>query len=277
MTDMALECQACGKKFRISFAVRPKTTVCPQCKSRVPLTGERTNAAGSILPGGAAAGEGNPVAGNAVAPGASADKPQPPSKPKRLPPVWKSEEVTFKGWTYDHEADRARGGLQKADLMGVLYIAPMFLMLGVILRHQTFAISLGLIVLGVLGLLVAGVMALKLRGRVSGPVCPRCRGPLVSVETVPSTRDCQTRQYTQGASGHAYRLTAGGQKPGVCEIRKRWQVCKPCKRYFLIEKEVSEWIGASRSKMDEREAQYAAATTAASPPAPANGATPTGG
>lgn len=259
MTDIALECQACGKKFRISFVVRPKTAPCPQCKSRVSLAGDRA-AAVATQPAAAPAVEGPVPAAESPAPAAAAAKTQPQPRPRRPIAALKSEEITFKGWTYDHEADRARGGLQKADLMGVLYIAPMLLMVGIIIRHKAAIVSHGLIGLGVLGMIVAGVMALKLRGRTSGPVCSRCRGPLSTVETVPSARDCQARQYIQGPSGHAYRLTAGGQKPGVCEIRKSWWVCRPCKRYFVNEKERSEWVGASRSKMDEREAQYAAAS-----------------
>lgn len=275
MTDIALECQACGKKFRVSFVVRPKTAPCPQCKSRVSLTGDRTTAAAAPPPAAVPAGEGSAPATDASAPSAAAAaKPQPQPKPRRPTAALKSEEIAFKGWTYDHEADRARGGLQKADLLGVLYIAPMLLMIGIIIRHsKAVIVSRGLIVLGVLGMIVAGVMALKLRGRTAGPVCSRCRGPLTTVETVPSARDCQARQYVQGPSGHAYRLTTGGEKPGVCEIRKSWWVCMPCKRYFVNEKERSEWIGASRGKMDEREALYAAATPATpattSPDAPA--------
>ena len=263
MTDLTLDCSACGKKFRISFAVKPKQVACPQCKAKVSTSAEP-------------AATGAPPAGDAaVSPKADASTPattpvrattgaksQP--KPRHLPTLLKPENVEFKGWTYDREAEQARGGLQKADIMGVIWIGGVFFMIGFILFRllKSKIVGEGLMGLGVLGLLVSGYLFLQLRKKLDESACMKCHGVLGLMHTIPSEQDCKAGNYTRGASGYAYRLENGPTQK-VWEIHKKWHVCKACKRYFLAEKESLDFVGATKVDMEKREALYAEAAAAA--------------
>ena len=194
-------------------------------------------------------------------------------KPRRLPTLQKPEDVEFKGWVFDHEAQQARGGLQKADVLGILWIGGVVFMFGVIayrlhhIMHSKIP-GQGLMVIGGIGLAVAGYLLLKLKGQPSEASCIKCHGALGLVETIPTARDCKAKNYTPGASGHAYRFENGATKK-VWEIRKKWHVCKACKRYFPAESEVLDFVGATRTDMEKREALYAEAAAAAAAPKPA--------
>ncbi len=353
MTDLSLECSACGKKFRVSFAVRPKQVSCPQCKARVSTAGEAapngvpptapasaappattaappattaappattapaaaaaSPATAAVPPPGSAAPAPVPVPAPVTAPDASpapapaaseatpavpaakpeaqvpakkgaavagklrsspADAKAQPPRPRRLPTLLKPEDVEFKGWTYDHEAERARGGLQKADVMGIVWIGAVLLMIGLILSRKLAPMAgKGMMALGGLGLLVAGYLFMKLKGKPDESRCARCKGSLGLVHTVPAARDCKANNYTRGTSGHAYRLESSPAKK-VWEIHKKWHVCKACKRYFIAEKESLDFGGAVKADMEKREALYAEAAASPSAAAAAPAASP---
>ncbi len=107
MADLMLDCRACGKKFRITFAVKPKQVACPQCKAKVSTASE-----GAAGPEPAVTGE--TVASAPAANGGAAEGAARPAaaRPRRLPAVLKSEEDEFQGWSYDREAEAPRQGLQ---------------------------------------------------------------------------------------------------------------------------------------------------------------------
>ena len=122
----------------------------------------------------------------------------------------------------------------------------------------------GIMVLGGLGLVAAGYLFLKLGNRPDGASCAQCRGALGVVDTIPAAREYRAGNCQQGASGHTYRLeTSPAQK--VWEIRRRWHVCKACKRYFMAEKESLDFVGATKGDMEKREALYAEAAAAGNP------------
>ena len=121
--------------------------------------------------------------------------------------------------------------------------------------------------LGGLGLLAAGHLFLKLKKKPDGSTCMQCRGALGLLHTIPSEQDCRTNQYTRGASGHAYRQENGPPQK-IWEIRKKWHVCKACKRYFLAERESLDFVGAAKTDMEKRESLYAEAAAAAADPTP---------
>jgi hypothetical protein len=196
----------------------------------------------------------------------SADAKAQPPRPRRLPTLLKPEDVEFKGWTYDHEAARARGGLQKADVMGVVWIGAVLLMIGLILSRKLAPMAgKGMMALGGLGLLVSGYLFMKLKGKADETRCARCKGSLGLVHTVPSERDCKANNYTRGVSGHAYRFESSPASK-VWEIHKKWHVCKACKRYFIAEKESLDFVGAAKVDMEKREALYAEAAAASAAP-----------
>lgn len=301
MTDLALECSACSKKFRISFAVKPKQATCPQCKAKVSTSQEPaatpTPAAAApaaatptaVAPAGTStaatpatpAGADAPAATVSTTAGAKmistgkplatpGSKPSQP-KPKKLPTLLNTEEVEFKGWAYDQDAEKLRAGLQKADVLGVLWIGGVLIMIGFILFRllKSKLIGEGVMGLGGAGLMVAGYLFLQLKKKPDESACLTCHAPLGSMITIPLERECQANNYTRGASGHAYRLE-NGPTPKLWEIQKKWHICKPCQRYFLAEKEALDFVGGAMSDMEKREALYAeAATTAAAAPKPA--------
>ncbi len=274
MTDLSLDCSACGKKFRISFAVKPKQVACPQCKAKVNTSDE--SATNGVTPPANAAPLGNDVATagatdstnnaatSAPKPRALPDPKAPQAKPRRVHTLLKPEDVEFKGWTYDREAESARGGLQHADVMGIVWLGGVFLMVGFILFRmlKNKLVGEGFIGLGVVGLLSAGYLLLQLRGKKDGASCLRCRGALGLVHTIPTANECKAKNYTRGASGHAYRME-NGQAKKIWEIHKKWHVCKACKRYFIAEKESLDFVGATRADMEKREALYAEIAAAA--------------
>lgn len=297
MAELSLDCTACGKKFRVNFAVKPKQVPCPQCKARVSTSPERPPSSAAAPAGDAAPAQQTaasvassptsaapaaaptapatslaaaPAVAPATAPARAGNGAKPQPKPRRLPPLLKTEELEFKGWARDREAEQARGGLQKADVMGIVWIAGVLLMVGIILHRLAWApaVAKGIMVLGGLGLVVAGYLFLQLKNKPGGSSCMQCRGPLGFVDTIPAPRECQAGNYLQGASGHAYRLESG-QTRKVWEIRRKWHVCKACKRYFIAEKESLDFVGTTPGDMDKREALYAEAAAAGTPPAPA--------
>ena len=345
MTDLNLDCTACGKKFRISFAVKPKQVTCPQCKAKVstaveaapvpaapaaapaavatpltpavpapatpapaitpasapapapapaaveedlPLLSAAAPASAAAVPALApvlapvlAPAVAAPVAPAAVPAAATAAPATPapaaaasgaklaaksPAKPRRLPELLNSEEVEFKGWTYDREAEQVRHGLQKADVLGVVWIGGVLVMVGFILFRLLKSKIPGEVVmgLGTAGLAVAGYLFLQLKKKPSDTACIKCQGALGLVHTVPTERDCKAGNYLRGASGRAYRLEST-PAPKVWEIRRTWHVCKACKRYFLAEKEFLDFVGGAKADMEKREALYAEAAAAAAP------------
>lgn len=250
MTELTLDCSACGKKFRVSFAVRPKQVACPQCKAKVNTSADQPATA-------AAAATPPPVGDTATQP-----------KPRRLPALLKPEDIEFQGWTYDHAAEQARGGLQKTDVMGVVWIGGVLLMIGFILfrlLRSAPKVGEGLMALGGLGLLAAGYLFWKLKRKPDASSCAQCHGALGILHTIPTARDCTANNYLRGASGHAYRLENGPTRK-FWEIHKKWHVCKACKRYFLADKESQDFVGATPGDMEKREALYAAAAAAVTPP-----------
>ena len=265
MTELTLDCSACGKKFRVSFAVKPKQVTCPQCKARVNTSAE-------------------PSATDATTPATTApagDTAAAQPKPRRLPVLLKPEDVEFQGWTYDREAEQARGGLQKTDVMGVVWIGGVLLMIGFILFRllKSKIVGEGFMALGGLGLLASGYLFWKLKQKPDASICARCHGALGLQHTIPTARDCTANNYLRGASGHAYRLENGPTRK-VWEIHKKWHVCKACKRYFLAEKESQDFVGATKDDMEKREALYAAAAAIPQPApvaAPVIEAKPTAG
>jgi len=188
MTELTFDCSACGKKFRVSFAVKPKQVACPQCKAKVNTSAEQPAIAAS------APATPTPVGETATQP-----------KPRRLPALLKPEDVEFQGWTYDHEAEQARGGLQKADVMGVIWIGGVLLMIGFILFRllKSKIVGEGFMALGGLGLLAAGYLFWKLKQKPDASVCARCHGALGLLHTIPTARDCTANNYLRGASGAA--------------------------------------------------------------------------
>jgi hypothetical protein len=321
MAEMSLDCTACGKKFRVNFAVKPKQVPCPQCKAKVsteavagsaPAPAEEKPAdpkpaeGSAPAPAPAAGKDTAPAATNSATPAADASaKPpakatadtsaKPPAKaaaaskparaaadnktqapkPKRLPTLLRTEDVEFKGWSYDHEAEQARGGLQKTDVMGIIWIAGVVFMFGVMAlnlhrRLHTKTPGIALMVIGGVGIATALYLFLKLRAKGDGSTCARCRGVLGAVETQPTERDCKARNYTRGASGGAYKMAHGK----LWEVRKKWHTCKACRKYFVADKEVLDFVGPGKGDMEKREALYAEAAAAAAAPKPAAPATP---
>jgi hypothetical protein len=194
----------------------------------------------------------------------------------------KPEDVEFQGWTYDREADQARQGLQKADVLGVLWLGGVFVMIGFILfslarRAQWGAVAQyvcgGVLVLGAIGVAAAGYLFWKWKQKPAEGLCLKCQGALGMAHTVPTTRECQAGAYLRGASGHAYRWDSG-QPRKLWEIRKKWHVCAPCKRYFLAEKESLDFVGTAAADMEKREALYAEALAAAAASKPAAASAP---
>ena len=273
MADLTLDCSACGKKFRVSFAVKPKQVTCPQCKAKVNTSADPAPAGASpaVLASASPAVEGAAPAKSEVTTPvdsrASGAKPQPK---RRLPVLLNPEDVEFKGWTYDQEAEKLRGGLQKADVLGIVWIGGVVLMVGVILfRLKMKLVGEGLMGLGGAGLALAGCLFLQLKKKPDETACLKCRGALGLVHTIPTAREAQAKNYTRGASGYAYRVEHG-PTPKVWEIHKTWHVCKVCKRYFLAEKEMRDFVGAAQTDMEKREALYAEAAAALAAPAPAS-------
>jgi hypothetical protein len=264
MADLMLDCRACGKKFRITYAVKPKQVTCPQCKAKVhtaaeTATGSETSVSDAAVAAPATTGATPEGTARAAA-----------AKPRRLPVVLKPEDVEFQGWTYDREAEQARQGLQKADVLGVLWIGGVLLMVGLILfnlarRAHWGAVAQyvcgGVLGLGAIGLLVAGYLFWKWKQKPAEGHCLKCRGVLGLSHTVPTARECQASAYVRGAAGHAYRWD-NGQPRKLWEIRKKWHVCTPCKRYFLAEKESVDFVGTAAADMEKREALYAEALAA---------------
>jgi hypothetical protein len=268
MADLMLDCRACGKKFRITYAVKPKQVACPQCKAKVstaaegaagsePAAAGETVTAAPAANGGAAEGGGRPAA----------------AKPRRLPAVLKSEEAEFQGWTYDREAEAARQGLQKADVMGVLWIGAVLLMIGFIFfslarRAHWGAVAQyvcgGVLGLGGIGLAVAAYLYWQWKKKPAEGLCIKCKGALAPAYTLPGARECQGGAYVRGATGHVYRWEAGATRK-LWEIRKQWHVCAPCKRYYLADKESTDFVGTTPADLEKREALYAEALAA--PPA----------
>ncbi|MFZ4397491.1 MAG: hypothetical protein ACOYOU_17905 [Kiritimatiellia bacterium] len=280
MTDLSLDCSACGKKFRISFAVKPKQVACPQCKARVNTLDEGapngvTPPANFAPPGMDVATAGTTGSTNNAAPPATKtralpDPKAPQTKPRRVHTLLKPEDVEFKGWTYDREAESARGGMQHADVMGIVWLGGVFLMVGIILFRvlKNKLVGEGFIGLGGVGLLSAGYLLMQLRGKKDGSACLRCRGALGLVHTIPTANECKAKNYTRGASGHAYRID-NGQAKKIWEIHKKWHVCKACKRYFIAEKESLDFVGATRADLEKREVLYGEVAAAAMrPPQP---------
>ena len=214
-----------------------------------------------------------PTPATAPARATNGAKPQPKAqpKPRRLPVLLRPEDVEFKDWTYDREAEQARAGLQKADVLGIVWIGGVLLMIGFILFRLLKTrpvVGEGLMVLGGIGLMAAGYLFLKLKKKPDETLCVQCHGALGLMHTIPTERDCKANNYTRQPSGHAYRLE-NGPTPKVWEIHKKWHVCKTCKRYFLAEKESLDFVGAAKADMEKREALYAeAAAAAAAGPTP---------
>jgi hypothetical protein len=269
MADLMLDCRACGKKFRISYAVKPKQVSCPQCKAKVSTSAETAgDAAAAGVPAAA------PVANGGAAEGAGRAA---AAKPRRLPAVLKSEEAEFQGWTYDRAAEAARQGLQKADVMGVLWIGAVLLMLGFIFfslarraHWGTVAqvVTGGILVLGVIGLAVAAYLYWQWKKKPAEGFCLTCKEALALVYTLPGTQECQGGAFVRSATGHVYRWEAGPTRK-CFEIRKQWHVCAPCKRYFLAKKETTDFVGTTPADLEKREALYAGALVP--PPASAAG------
>jgi hypothetical protein len=265
MADLMLDCRACGKKFRITYAVKPKQVTCPQCKAKVHTAAEAAagteTVASSEAVGVATATQGATPEGVARANAA---------KPRRLPAVLQPEDVEFKGWTYDREAEQARQGLQKADVLGVVWISGVLLMVGFILFNLARRAHWGVVAkyvtggvmgVGAMGLVAAGYLFWKWKQKPAEGRCLKCQGALGLSHTVPTARECQVSAYVRGASGHAYRWDNGPSRK-LWEIRKKWHVCAPCKLYCLAEKESVDFVGTAAADMDKREALYAEALAA---------------
>ena len=251
MASLSLDCSACGKKFRVSFAVRPRQVTCPKCKTVV-----NTPSAGEIRATQALDASG---AVSALPDNENGAKPQ--RKLPVLPLLPKTAESEFDGWTYDQEAEKAHNGLQKSDVMGIIWFGVVLLMLGFVVFRlvRPRLVGEGVMALGVLGVITAVVLLLKLKGKPDGTTCFQCQSLLSIFYTIPSERDCTAHNYTRGTSGNAYLLE---EKPAkkVWEIRKKWRACKACKRFFLVEKESRTQIGETQADLDKREAIYSEKT-----------------
>ena len=75
------------------------------------------------------------------------------------------------------------------------------------------------------------------------------------ITTLPSQTECEERGYIQGKSGHAYTKVSGRHGEAIFEVRKDWYGCGTCKRYVLLDDQVTEIIDG----IAEREDEYAKA------------------
>lgn len=165
-----------------------------------------------------------------------------------------TEAQRFEGWSRDDRTARTYAPIKYRRPVKLLFFVPFWLLIGTgLLKHFAGLVLPGLWIaacLASIGLALILTCAIHAAHR-KAPTCPQCGRAMKLTATRPSPRDCETHNYMLGPSGHAYHRTARS----VCEVRKHWYICTPCKNYVFLDL-VEEPIGLFPGAMEQRESDY---------------------
>ena len=165
-----------------------------------------------------------------------------------------TEEIEFSGWTYDSQTEKTYAPIALRKVVRTTFYSCFGALIasGILKSITDISVPRWFVLAGFFGMAASVVLALISKSlSEKAPKCALCRKSMTLITTLPSQAECEERGYVRGKSGHAYTKVSDG----TLEVRKNWYACGDCKRYVLLDDQVTEIIGG----IAERESDYATA------------------